>query len=223
MGIRLHTAIGWGLTYADFERLCLLEPTNDDKLDAAQTLIANTPASKLEVPKEVWSEAFYGSGPPMFEWALKSATYVRPSPDLQAYTPDGDPCHLLTSTYVFEPQEGIGHVIFFPSCYHGKKWHRHNDDLDYALARWANGSDPEANGDMSTDIRFVAYGHYPWTNFIMQRDGTPVAWDGPMMLKWRPELVPAVPTEIRWWTKELGILDNTGVNSLRPIVAKWWS
>jgi hypothetical protein len=72
-------------------------------------------------------------------------------------------------------------------------------------------------------VKYVDFGHGPWKNTLMLDDGTPHDWIWYGALRKRPDLLPAVPLEIRWYLTRMGILDSSGVNQLRPLIAHWFS
>jgi hypothetical protein len=83
----------------------------------------------------------------------------------------------------------------------------------------------EGDCDPRDFVTFTKFGHCPFSNFLMDpRTGDPLEWDIFSRLdKTYPNgWAPAVPSEIRWWTKKLGIFDDAGVNKLRPLIAQYW-
>ena len=44
-----------------------------------------------------------------------------------------------------------------------------------------------------------------------------------LTLRRRDDWLPGIPTEIRWYLTQHGIMFDEGVNQLRPIVTQWWS
>jgi hypothetical protein len=57
----------------------------------------------------------------------------------------------------------------------------------------------------------------------MTLDGEAREWINFRELRKRPDLVPRVPMELRWYLKKLGVLDDAGINKLRPLTARWIS
>jgi hypothetical protein len=114
------------------------------------------------------------------------------------------------------------HIAFYPDCYHAGLWQRSDDELDLALHYWweKNGS-RSGETDNSTHVHYVRYGHGPWRTALMTTDGRPFDWVPPHELDDRPDVVPRVPLEIRWYLSKLGILDDAGINRLRPLTARW--
>lgn len=75
--------------------------------------------------------------------------------------------------------------------------------------------------DGSTRVQYVEYRHGVWKNAMMTEDGAPHDWMPCSELRRRRDIVPRVPLEMRWYLTRLGILDDAGVNKLRPLTA-WW-
>lgn len=115
------------------------------------------------------------------------------------------------------------HVLFFPSLLYATKWHHWDDDVDYAFERWREGGHRGDHGEPREIATYCEFGHYPFANDLMLEDGTPVAWDYHVTVAKHPEWRPGIPSEIRWYLKRLGILNDAGVNQLRRMIAQWWS
>ena len=109
------------------------------------------------------------------------------------------------------------HVLFFPSVDLAARWHRVDDDLDYAFERWRGGP-----GEPRGFARYADAAFHPHEGERMDGTGrslapAPGSWDAQ-----DPGAAPAVPAEIRWYLPRLGILDLPGTLELRPLIAQWW-
>ncbi len=129
----------------------------------------------------------------------------------------GDPADLFE--LVGDPDRTTD-VLFFPSLSRRARWYRYDDDLDYAFEAWRGY--PVEPSEPRFVRTFPRFGFHPWTNDLMLADGTPVPWTYPGEVEERPDWLPSVPSEIRWYLTALGILDDAGVNGLRPMLAQWW-
>lgn len=216
MGYRIHRAIGWGIDFKKMQKHCLVDLNEEDGLYGFFNKFSD---KDLTISKEesrvVWDTKNVYS---ILERRLLSKNFT--SYGTIKATGIGQASDLFEQ--IMNPDKTYG-FVFFPSLYQKKKWFRYDDDMDYAFERWRSKDVTRMNDDGPRDfIKYVAYGHYPWTNFLMDRVGNPVPWEPFYELQQKPEIVPQVPYEIRWYLKKMEILDDTGVNELRPVVAQWW-
>lgn len=221
MSIRIHRAMGWGMTWEDFSRLTTLkEPEgNTDKYWLSDVLYdafeGATPA-QLTVPREVMRSSFEEKGVSILEPHLLSKTF----------TENGrkNPTNVSGNNLFFTPGfDEHTHVGFFPNAYYGKKWSNFDNDLDYAFEQWRSSGERGQSSAPRDFVRFVGYGFYPWTNDLMLPDGSHTPWQVFHEVEEHPEWLPAVPKEIRWYLPKLGVLDDLGVNQLKPMIAQWWA
>lgn len=214
MGYRIHKAIGWGMPWKKFEELVLLKTTDEfcSISDRLYNKFEELSDEELTVNDQVLRKLKY------------SGATVRPFAIIQ--------CQLLAKEFATKHTKNIGtgtdlysivdigddleHVIFYPSCYYAKRWHRRDDDIDYAFEN----ATKDIDAGMTDLVKYIPFGHYPWSNSLMDDDGEPVAWD--YGVKTGDGVYAAVPSEIRWYLTTHDILTNEGVNQLRPIVAQWW-
>lgn len=235
MGIRIHRAIGWGLEWNRFEELTTLGCEAHETDDALRAAFDNARPEDLVVPMSIRDQAFYaGPGPRrsiMIDNNLLALDFEFDDTETEA-DEDGKerrkrippklarPDDLFTT--VSDP-DNTQAVMFFPNASEAKRWYRFDDMLDYQFEALRDGRD----GDPTPReiIEWPKFGHYPYSNHLMDpRDGSPLAWD----VFWRLDetypdgWAPDVPSEIRWYLPKLGVLDDAGVNQLRPILAQWW-
>ena len=217
MGSKIHRAMGWGLPWDTF---------------VAQQTLTRDHAILSEILEERFTEA--GDAGLTVPHTVVSALMKqdRPHPPLileprllaENFTAFGRNEAVIGSAeklYTIVPNcdRDIA-ILFYPNLSFRKKWYRYDDDLDYAFERYRGTStaDQEAR-DIET---WTAFGHYPWNNDRMLADGTPAPWEPFGHLTGADEQFPAVPSEIRWYLGALGILDEAGINALRPLLAQWW-
>lgn len=218
MSYRIHRAMGWGMPYGRFAELTTIRR----RLMDGETLYGTFDRLRdedLTVDDKLYRALFYGPGQkpyPIFQKRLLATGF-----DEHGKKPSkaGKASDLFT--YVSTPDETTD-IIFFPNLWYRSKWYRWDDDLDCVFEQHRNTGDD--NLDEPRDFTtYTEFGHYPWTNSIMSMDGDPIAWDHYTLLKRRDDWLPAVPSEIRWYLTQHGILDREGVNQLRPVIAQWWS
>jgi hypothetical protein len=219
MGMYIHRAIGYGMSWHNFEALTTLDCEAHKTLDCLHKTFKEATNEQLTIPKEVTTLGLRpGPGhPPFLERRLLAKRYTDGG-RLEAETGRATDLYLTVTT----PDETTD-VVFFPNLMFGSKWQRSNDEIDYHFERWRDGTDRSGHSEPRDFVKYVAYGHYPYTNYVMTIDGKPHEWLPFWEMRERPNLVPNIPSEIRWYMKELGILDEAGVNQLRPLIAQWWS
>ena len=234
MSYKVHRAMGWGIPWKVFCGATSL------KLDEGGDVLedAFNAKGKLIVPEDVmhasWERTPGKPRPlPMLSPFLTSKKFVgskEPPPDsalertselfVVAWNGDNEMC-----------------IIFFPNVSERQKWYRYDNDMDYLFEQWRKDFGSRRGGerynDMSIrgrqmaprdDVLYLPYGPYPWGNCLMDATtGEPVEWVPFTEVEKHPEWVPGVPAEIRWYLNHLGILDDSGVNKLRPCIAQWWS
>lgn len=219
MSYRIHRAIGWGMP-ADAFRAALRLPMDGRTMrEVLERRFREAGDAGLTLPREEHRRLFYAEAPrppPVMECRLLALSTTLGG---RREAGTGDAADLFE--FVGNP-DGDTDVLFFPNLSRRAAWYRHDDDLDYAFEMWRGG---EAAGP--SEPRFVRdfprFGFHPWTNDLMLADGTPVPWTHHVEVEGRPDWLPAVPSEIRWYLTELGVTDRADVNGLRPMLAQWWS
>jgi hypothetical protein len=224
MGIRIHRAMGYGLLWPKFEELTQLAWTEDGSTETLYNRFAALTDADLTVPDEVYSANWKSRDPAILEKRLLSTVFT-----------DGarKDAVLGRSVDLFKlvGYDDTHAVIFFPNLTYAKRWYRWDDDLDYAFEQWRNApdtvaptewADPETQGDPREFVTQMRYGPYPFTNMLMGPDGAHRDWDHYIRVQGNKDLLPAIPSEIRWYLTAHGILSNEGVNQLRPLLAQWW-
>lgn len=220
MSYRIERAMGWGIDWSKFEEVCLFEGETQKTGDWLRAVFGSV--DSLTVPREHFEELFYAKQAPrppvIVERDLLATRFTNGGRDKPER---GNPEKLFE--LVSTPNDNLA-VIFFPNLYFRKTWHRWDNDLDYAFEHWRGSDQSRYNENAPRDfIKYLPYGHYPWANYLMLADGTPQEWLSFVELRKRPDLLPAVPSEIRWYLNELKVMDDKGVNLLRPVIAQWWS
>lgn len=223
MSYRISRAMGYGMPWTRFEELCKLTPDADYGLsEALRDCFHGLTDEQMTVPEDVSSDLFDGPRPSIIERRLLSTTFTSFGKDGFVL---GHPNDLYDSISI---DDETSHVIFFPNLYYAAKWCRFDDDLDHAFEAWCRDPDASDSGKRGQQaeprdfVVYTGYGHYPWNGDLMLADGTPVPWERFCIVEQHPEWLPAVPSEIRWYLTTLGVLDDAGINELRPLIAQWW-
>ena len=228
MSSAFYNAIGYGMPWHDFENEVILDCEAHDTLEVFRDIFDNATSEFLTVEMEFYKELFYGKDPvpSIGELQLLSRTYTDGNRRPADIGPADDLYQLVFGPNDDDPRD----VIFFPNLTYRKEWCRRSDYLDQMIEAHR----PENNGNIwqSKDrIRYLNEGFGLWSYFIMEPDGKPVRMDdyrfpiSPQEQKWARDVkvVPQVPSEIRWYLKKLGIMDDAGINKLRPVIAFWWT
>lgn len=219
MGIRIHRAMGWGMPWSDFERLTTLKEEDGDhsKYWLSHLLyetFEQATHEQLTLTEEEHKAQWDAPGTSILERHLTSTKFTLGTGEEPVF---GSP----TDLYFDVGYDVTDHVGFLPALYLKDKWSRYDDDLDYAFERLRDG--PAGSADIRDLATYSQFGHYPWTNDLMYADGSHMPWRHWYELKDRDDWFPAVPAEIRWYLKKLEIMDDAGINQLRPMIAQWWS
>lgn len=233
MSYRINRAIGYGMEWNKFEELALFEGEAHETADWLDDVMSSATKDDLTVPMEFRNELFYGKArprrpiimdPELLATTLEFKTVDHPdgTTSYERIKADYAPASSLYRT-VHVPDETLA-VIFFPTARYAKDWYRFDDMLDYQFEAFREGTS-ECQGPRDFLI-WPKFGHHPFSNALMDlTTGEPLLWEPFSGLDevypkgWAPD----VPSEIRWWTKKLGIFDENGVNQLRPVVAQWWA
>lgn len=222
MGTHIERAMGWGMTWEAFQALTTLDmsdrkPYEDNKLYS--TFNAATD-EMLTVPKA--ERGWEAPGLAMVELRLLSQTFTD-------YGRREAKIGRAEELFSAVGSDDTTHVLFYPSLLQRQRWYRRNDDLDYAFEQARHLFDesaPDGLGEVRDPRNFVAFpkfGFYPWANDLMDKlTGEHVPWDHFTLLEQRTDWAPAVPKEIRWYLKKLNVMDDNGINQLRPMIAQWW-
>lgn len=219
MSYRINRVMGWGMPWNDFEANTLLDCEAHETNEALYNLMDKSDPKKFVIPKKVISETWKTRNVPSILTTniLDRKFNFGPGRKKRDVGPATDLYDIISS-----PDEYFD-IVFFPNLNYREKWHRYDDDMDYAFEQWRGDDLTRKNDDGPREFtKYLPYGFYPYANFLMLEDGTPVEWKPYWELEKRDDIFPAVPSEIRWWTKNLGIFDDAGVNKLRPVIAQYW-
>lgn len=219
MSSSFHTTIGWGMPWYDFENLTTLDCEAHATRETLDNAFTEAVPSVFEIGDEEYERALFSCEAPREIYntphslysnilAREDDTFVLGRPDELYQVIDGG------------EDDGPLHVVFYPDCYHARRWKRVDDELDLALLfYWENGNTRNVDIDGSPRIQYVAFGHGPWKNALMTEDGKPHDWVS--FASRRADLLPRVPLEMRRYLTKLGVLNDIGVNRLRPLTARW--
>lgn len=195
MGFRINTAIGWGMPIADFHRLCR---------------IPGLPSRTGDAWSEVMEQALEGTG------GIKPPGWPLPT------TGPEETCFDLMTLVGYDDHTDI---LLYPSTDEARRWHRRDDDIDYALI-WG----PRGPWDRETPenrVEYLTTALHPYGPLRMNPDGTEAEPPRDDQARWEwdrdPDLLPGVPRSLRHWTTKVGLIDLEGVARLRPMRAVWWA
>lgn len=219
MSYRIHRVMGYGMPWHQFESLCTLDCEAQDTHEELYRKMQNLTEADLTMSKEfrnqLWNTKHVSSP---IECNLLKFTLNNEFPNTER---NGSCLWEL----IHNPDETTD-VCFFPSAIYAKKWRHYDSYLDYAFEQWRDVEKPSKHDEGCSPRNFTKYlpfGHYPFANDIMLEDGTPEPWEYFFHLRKRDDWVPAPPSEIRWYLTTHGIMDNAGLNKLRPLIAQYWS
>ena len=217
MGSRIHRAMGWGLPWDAFvaqQSLTRDASALNEELEARFTEAGD---AGLTVPHTVVSALMKRERPfpPLILEPRLLAESFTEFGRRDAVIGRADKLYTIVSSGDHDTA-----ILFYPNLTYRARWYRYDNDIDYAFERYRGTSEADAEArDITT---WTPFGHHPWTNDRMLEDGSPVTWEPYEDLHAEPGRFPAVPSEIRWYLGALGILDEPGINALRPLLAQWW-
>ena len=220
MGYRIKRSIGWGMPWAQFVEQCRAPDTNDISEWLYDTFNALTDED-LTIDPKLYRALFCDDGASfVFQKRLLATDYE----DLKTTSKIDRAENLFSITF---DGDDYGDIVFYPNLCFRKRWYRSDDDMDYAFEsirgdQGEPGESEEGFGPRNFTV-YKTFGHYPWANYIMDHNGKTVPWEHYQLLRRRDDWAPGIPTEIRWYLTQHGIMFNEGVNQLRPIVTQWWS
>lgn len=211
MGIRINTAIGWGIPAELFESNIAFEIGEDgldeslyEKLSSITELVI--PDRSVQNILENWRGFIY-------EPNLLSKGSVNSVS--KGVFPSAESLHIHVSDY-----DGDTKIhLFLPNGSYRNDFYRYDDTLDYTESRYELATGKLLADPCSDVLIELEHNPYPWTNDLMNAAGDPVSWD----LNNEEGIVQRPPAELRWWLTSTGILKEDAWKLLRPYYAKWWS
>lgn len=219
MSTSFHRSMAYGMPWHRFEEAYLGDCETHETLSHARSVLEAADDATLTVDDACYHERFYTSGVPTI-WekrllALSDTDGGRRDTEIGRAE---DLMHLVWNPADDDDPE---YILFYPSLRHARRWYRRNDDMDLSFNRWSAGTGKEDYAEWETFVKEVPWGHDPFGGYLMLQDGTPQSF-----MHWRDRLerddvVPAVPSELRFWLPRLCILDDDAVNLLRPVLAQW--
>ena len=230
MGIRIHKAIGWGLTDAQMLEHNAFGCTNpDDMHEQLDEVLSQT--KELILPSAHVDNIIPGWRGFFTETNLLSKVSTNINRVQHGFTPvdnERDASVLYRSVYTFSAPEGVKYHLFWPNAMYAKSMSRYNDTLDYQEA--TRDSQGQLMDDPCADLIYaMPENPYPWENFWVMRDtleqyvnAAGRDWTG-LKTTDNANLMPMVPPEIRWYLTELKIIKPDAWVHIRPYYAKWWS
>lgn len=218
-------ALGYGMPWHQFEEKVIIDCEAHQTCEEIDNIFSNTNSDDLTIPMENIKRILCDIGyiPPFSEVQLLAKEYTdggRRKVDIGAAN---DLYELVFGPDDDDPR----HIIFFPNLIKRERWMRRSDYLDQMLHQYmSNGLNWRQD-----HILYLKEGIDNYCHYVMEPDGTPIDFsqyafpvtEEEKRLKERTEVVPQIPSEIRWYLKKLGIMDDAGINGLRPVVAHWWS
>ncbi|MBY3155264.1 hypothetical protein HFO56_23360 [Rhizobium laguerreae] len=210
------------MQWNDFEEATTLDCEAHDTWEELEHAFETADQSTFEIDRHIYDHALSSTEP-------NRAAYLTPhSLYCNILEREGDKFILGRPTELYQrinvtEDMSRDHVVFYPDCYHARLWKRHDDDIDLALLfYWEKGGSRDTEPDGSSRVHYVEYGHGPWKSSLMTLDGEARDWTGFREVR-KSQLVPRVPMEMRWYLTKLGVLDDAGINKLRPLTARWIS
>lgn len=211
--------MAYGMPWHRFEELYIGDCETHATLDHVRGVLEAADDALLTVGDTFYQERFYTSHvPSIWEKRILALTDTNGGRRHAEVGPAGDLIELVWNPAGDDDPQ---FVLFFPTLRHRRKWYRRNDPMDCAFDRWRGGTSRGDFSDWETFVKEVPWGHDPFENYLMLTDGTPEPWTHWRELIDRHDIVPAPPSEFRFWLPKLGILDDHGVNQLRPVIAQW--
>lgn len=210
MGIRVKKAIGYGMTIDEFKNFSPLYEKIKDT-DGEMYEFLDSTKEVLKTSSDDFKESY----------ALHERQYLHFDP----LTKDNNNSLYDMVHFIGYEEGSYTDVLFIPSERFIKQWYRHDDGIDYAEERWFGGNTRSDDIGRSEDIvKYVTYGHYPYSNNLMGPDGSYEAW----RCYKEPEgkelsILPCPPAELVYWTQKTDMLNKNGVLKLKPMIATWWS
>ena len=223
MSSSFRTTIGWGMPWLEFESLTTLDCEAHATREALDEAFTKADPGLFAIDEAEFERAWFGSEQPRAVYNTQNSLYSN------FLVHEGDTFELGRADELFQvidaTEDEIGnHVVFYPDCYHARRWKRTDDEIDLALLfHWEKGGSRDVEPDGSYKVQYVGYGHGAWKNTLMTENGEPFDWMSFTQLRKRPDIVPRVPLEMRSYLTRVGILDDSGVNRLRPLTARWIS
>lgn len=224
MSTRIHRAMGWGMPWDAFEEATILDCEAQDTSDRLDQIFSAATDADLTVPEDVRKHSWNTRGVNVivdprllaldmeFTDEVVDGKRVRVEPELAKAS---DLYHQAINA------DRTLAVIFLPNATYAESWVRFDDDLDYAYEQYRNGDN---EGEPREIVQTMKFNPYPFSNFLMDKDGNPLEWEAYFLLDetYPDGWFPAVPSEIRWYLKQLGIMDDAGINKLRPMLVQTW-
>lgn len=211
--------MGYGMPWHEFEELYQGECEAHETLEHLLKKLGDADDALLTVDDETYERWFYGNHvPPIWEKRILALSDTdggrRPSEPGSAEA-------LVQLIWNPADDDDPEYVLFFPSVRHARRWYRRSDEIDITFDRWRGGTGRQDGEPWDVFVKQLPWGHDPFANYLMLADGTPVPWTYYRDVVERDDVLPAVPSEYRFWLPRLGILDDAGVNHLRPLIAQW--
>ncbi len=215
MGIRIHKAIGWGLTGEQFRENIGFEIVDDD---LEETLSDKLHSIKtLTVPERSVAKIFDEWRGFITEPNLLATEFSLDNPKRKPKTiSDASSLHHAVSDY----DQPTDVHLFLPSALY-LNMHRSDNTLDYV-----EGTHDLKTGEFANDptpYRFVELKQnpYPWGQQFMDPETGEQVREASRYDE-KNSLAPQPPPEVRWWLTETGILKPGAWKLLRPYYALWW-
>jgi len=229
VGIRIHKAIGWGLT--DQQMLehnafgCNDPDDMHEQLDQilSECKALSLPSAHIRDIVPDWDGFFT-------ETNLLTKVPTNGSRAVHGFTPVNEvrsASELYIPVYTFSKPEGVKYHLFWPNAMYAESMSRYNDTIDYQEAtRDEHGQVLDA--PCADLIYAMPQNPYPWENYWVQRD-TQKQYSGDRHIRTglkdsnNANLIPMVPPEIRWYLTALKIIKPDAWIHIRPYYARWWS
>lgn len=198
MGMRIHTAIGWGMPISQFLK---------------QIRAPGVPAEM----EDGWFD--------VFDEAMQHTKGMRGPKGLPL--PITEPEETVLGLMNFVGYDTYSDVIMAPDMTAAKRWFRRNDDIDYAFHVGTRSPDdydvPEGRIEYMP-YGFHPYANERMHADGSIAEPPPVDdYRGSFDFPRDPGLLPGVPAPLRHWLTTSGLFERSGIALLRPVRAMWWS
>ena len=215
MCIRIHKAVGWGLTHDQLIANSDLDLTNNDAEELWEKL---TDTTNLVMPSLRGKDLFPNGSGMASEADLLALDIAR----VGVAKPRAKTANDLMQSVFVEPT-GFALHLFWPNMRWKNSMYRSDNTIDWVESNI--GDDGELRPDGPSDwIKIIELKNnpYPWEHQWMDATGKNI-WGDYWTRRHKSDLAPLVPIEIRWWLTYTGIVKNDAWQLLRPYYVSWWS
>lgn len=227
MSVNYNKAMGYGMPWHRFEELFLSDCQAHETETVLNDIFDDIAPEELTFSIEEAQKIFYKDYTP----SILNLCLVNTDVPSKGVGKDFGRSEDLFTTVFGSDDDDPRHIIFFPNLYLRKQWYRRDDVLDITFLR-KHQSQCKERLKMIDDIIYLDHGIDLYGYFEMNEhgEGVEIRHMQELSARLRGEeldenlkFYPTIPSEIRWYLKKLNVLDDKGINELRPILAEWYS